>query len=164
MYDLGLKEAEENGVYESTVFLKKPGTYDVSFFIPEIESAQCFELEVAKNPDSDHRENIEPVFSAVDNGGPYRSGEKSRIRLALRDKATDTPLSDITDLRVMSFRPGGHWQQRAAAVPAGEGLYEAAFTYPESGRYYVLIESPSLGVALGDLGHAVTNVGNAETK
>ena len=52
---------------------------------------------------------------------------------------------------MLVFLAPGIWQQREAAKPVGDGVYEMSFVPPQPGVYYVFFQSPSLGIRFNQL-------------
>ena len=50
------------------------------------------------------------------------------------------------DVEVLLYTAASHEQQRAAAKPQGDGVYEAALTPPRAGTYHLAIASPSVNL------------------
>lgn len=160
LYDRTLMEGESPGNYETYSSLEKPGIYDVPFFLGSPQKAECFELVVAPNPALEQGASIEPVVSWLFSNQIFPAGEKARLRFKIHDAEKNVALSDIRDIEVMSALKGAHWQHRASARALGDGLYEAEFSFPKEGSYYILVEARSLGIAFGDLRHELAQVTN----
>jgi YVTN family beta-propeller protein len=143
--DNSLRETER-GIYTSTVRLPAPGKYDVVFLLDSPRLINCFELSVAENPalptKPDTSVKIEPlVKQALAN-----VGERFTIRFKVLDAKSGSPKLNLQDITVLVFLAPGIWQQREAARPAADGVYEMSFVPPQPGVYYIFFQSPSLGL------------------
>lgn len=156
--DRSLQEVEP-GVYETAVSLRRPGEYDLAFFLDAPRMVHCFDFRVAENPEieADRAREREPV--AVD----YRLddvnvtvGEEVAVRFELRDAVTKEPRPGLSDVEVLTFLAPGIWQKRHVATEVADGaegeagsggLYEVRFTPPRPGVYYVFVQSSSQGLA-----------------
>jgi len=70
-------------------------------------------------------------------------GADYKIRFRLTDAATRKPNSELKDVDVLVFLTPGIWQQRQRAKAIGDGVYEVSVNVPETGVYFVFVESPS---------------------
>ncbi|MFQ5462220.1 MAG: YncE family protein [Phycisphaerae bacterium] len=150
--DRSLQETEP-GVYSTTVRLSRSGTFDVAFLLDSPRIVHCFELQVDKQPGatepkSDLPVQIEPIIEQRQ----VAVGESVRVRYKVRDTDTGRLLTNIRDLSVLAFS-SNNWQQRVTAASISDGLYEATFTPPHSGVYYVFCQIPSMSVGYRTLPH-----------
>jgi len=150
--DRSLQETEP-GVYSTTVRLSRSGTFDVAFLLDSPRIIHCFELQVDEQPGateakSDLPVQIEPIIEQRQ----VAVGEPVRVRYKVRDTDTGRLLTDIRDLNVLAFS-SDNWQRRMTAAPLSDGLYEATFTPPHSGVYYVFCQIPSMSVGYRTLPH-----------
>jgi len=155
--DRSLREVEP-GVYETAVALRRPGDYDLAFFLDSPRMIHCFDFQVAENPEIEAQRTREREPVAV----AYRiddvqvtAGEEVVVRFELRDAVTQEPRPGLADVEVLTFLAPGIWQKRHVAAevadgPPGEGgsggLYEVRFTPPRPGVYYVFVQSRSQGL------------------
>jgi len=145
-------EEREPGVYETTVKLRRPGRYDLAFFLDAPQLTHCFPFEVEPDPEAQRAEAaarplaIEPLIEQRE----VPVAAETVLRFRLKDPKTQTPRSDLTDLRAMVMRVPGTWHARLPASAAGDGLYEARFTPPSAGIYYVFLESFAAGLEVRD--------------
>jgi YVTN family beta-propeller protein len=145
--DRSLQELEP-GVYETAVTLRRPGKYDLAFFLDAPRLVHCFELEVAENPElvaERKRENhpIDVLYKM--DGFDVTVGEEVAVRFELVDSVDHTPRGGRDDVEVLTFLAPGIWQKRHLAKPLEGDLYEIRFTPPRAGVYYVFVQSRSLG-------------------
>lgn len=140
--DRGLRESKP-GRYETTLPVSKPGTYDVVFFLDAPRVVACFAMNVAPELDKPKRPDIR--VTAVEPPRHLIPGETARLRFALVDAEKGVPRR-ATDVHALAFEAPGIWQQRGAATPLSDGTYAFEFIPPDSGMYYVWLESESLGL------------------
>jgi DNA-binding beta-propeller fold protein YncE len=142
--DRSLKEAEPS-VFSIRTRVPAAGTYDVAFFLNDPRVVHCFELTVAEDPNAPRKAvkravKIEPLLEPRE----IRAGEEVEFKFRLSDPGTKELYRGVRDVRALAFLAPGTWQKRIAAQPDGEGIYRVRLTVPESGIYYVFLESPSL--------------------
>jgi len=141
--DHGLREVQR-GQYVTSVPVNKPGRYDVVMFVDAPRVVACFELTVAGDTNKPQRRFTR--VTAVDPPKQLVVGAAARLRFALSDP-DERGLQPTTDVRALTIEAPGVWQQRADLKRLPDGNYEFEFVPPESGTYYVWIESESLGLA-----------------
>ena len=78
-------------------------------------------------------------------------GQSYTLRFKLIDSNTGEPKSNLNDLGVLVYLAPGIWQERAAAKPIGDGVYEISFVPPQPGVYYVHFRIPSLDVPFSQI-------------
>ncbi|WP_089937944.1 YncE family protein [Candidatus Entotheonella palauensis] len=134
------------GVYETAVELRSPGKYDIAFFLDSPRMAHCFTFVIDPNPTRDRPRDALPirVEPQLDNS-TVGVGTPVRLQFKLTDPQTHEPRLDLQDVHVLVFTPP-HWQQRAWAQHAGDGVYTVDVVLPASGFYTVALASPSLGL------------------
>jgi len=132
------------GVYETNVRLERAGPHRVAFLLDSPRVIECFDLSIQPNGQADeaHPVRIEPLVASR----VVPAGATVQLRFRLTDTITHQPRSGLRDVRVLAFLAPGIWQQRIAAEPAGDGLYEAEFAPPRAGVYYVYLASATLGI------------------
>ena len=137
------------GVYETTAKLRTSGVFTVAFVLDSPRIVHCFPLQVktaAPRPESGILSKVR--IEGLLKDPVIRVGEKVRVRFKLTDPATTQPKSKLADVSALIFLAPGIWQDRPAAKEVEQGLYEIEFRPPESGFYYVYLQSPSLGLTL----------------
>ena len=143
--DNSLRETAR-GVYSTTARLNNPGAYDVAFLLDSPRVINCFEINVAQNPNGpktiDTSYKIEPVTKA----GVARVGERFSVRFKVVDYKTGAAKTGLNDLTMLVFLAPGVWQERDLAKPLENGVYETSFIPPNEGVYYVFFQSLSLGL------------------
>ncbi len=80
-----------------------------------------------------------------------RVGENYKLRFKLIDTATLKAKSDLKDVRVLTLLSSGIWQKRDFARSVGDGVYELDIKVPQTGLYFVFVESRSQGVSFRQL-------------
>jgi YVTN family beta-propeller protein len=149
-------EEQSPGIYETTARLRRPGTYDVAFFLDSPRAIHCFEVEVAADPALEARRRerpleVHPEAEPADGAFQVPPGGELRLTLRATDPASGEPRSGLEDLEVMTMLASGTWHLRRPARELGEGRYEVTLPVPEEGIYYLYATSPSAGLALGDV-------------
>ena len=137
------------GVYQTTAKLHAAGAFTVAFVLDSPRIVHCFPLQVkaaSLRAESGilSRLKIEGLLKDP----VMRVGEKAQVRFRLTDPTTARPKSKLADLSALVFLAPGIWQDRPAAREVEPGVYEIEFRPPESGFYYVYLQSPSLGLTL----------------
>jgi hypothetical protein len=148
--DNGLREAA-NGEYTTTVRLNDAGHYDLAFLLDSPRVVNCFDFTVAENPASPKPATASIKIVPLMKETTLRVGERYNLRFKVVDAVSNQPKSNIDDLLVLVFLAPGIWQQREAAIPAADGVYEMSFVPPQPGVYYVFFQSPSLGIRFNQL-------------
>ena len=69
-----------------------------------------------------------------------------------------TPLTGLSDVRVLAFLAPGVWQQRSWAVEEADGVYQITFEPPRTGVYYLYVEVASLGFGLDNPQYVILRV------
>ncbi len=155
IHDRSLREASSSGRYETLIRLDEPGTYDVPFYLPSPRVATCFEITVQPGPGAPHVvRSGPPGFESLFADRHFAPGTPARLRFRLTRGDQPLALPREGAVAITTFRLDAHWSARAPARSLTEGIYEAVVTFPEAGRYHVLVEAPSAGIRLGDLRHA----------
>jgi hypothetical protein len=144
--DRRLREVEA-GVYRTVGRLPRAGLYDVVLYVESPRIVQCFEMRVAGDPADDKDMAASAAVADMALSGSARAGVPVALRFRLVNPETGTPLSDVRDARVMTFRIPGTNAARSAAKSLGDGAYQAEITAPVAGNYYVFIEAPSVALA-----------------
>ncbi|HEV2837598.1 MAG TPA: hypothetical protein VGW58_19905, partial [Pyrinomonadaceae bacterium] len=90
-------------------------------------------------------------------------GTDHKIRFRLTDTETKRPNSLLNDVGVLVFLSPGMWQERHVARSLGDGLYEISVNVPETGVYFVFIESPSQRVQYKELPYLMLQATAAPT-
>jgi len=153
IYDHSLVESTTSGEYSTSLHISDGGIYDIYFLLSNPLVTTCFEIEVKGKPGV-KQVKLRPLsFVNLIEEATLRPGILSKIRFRLKDKDSSKTISNIPDIRVLALNQLGSWQARQKAVSTGDGIYEVQFIFPIKGRYRLLIESPSLGIEFGLVGH-----------
>ena len=153
-------EERSPGSYETIATLRRPGLYDVAFFLDAPRTVHCFEVEVAPNPKlakqraSDKPVEVLPWFDdrALEIGERPRLdvGKKVALRFRLINPTTRESLTGLEDVRILTFKAPGVGQRRERARQVGDGVYQIDFVPGEAGTYYAFVECASLGLEYND--------------
>ena len=146
--DRSLRESAPS-VFSIRTKVPEAGTYDVAFFLNNPRVVHCFKLAVQPDPGAppktaERTVKIEPLLEKK----PIHAGDQVEVKFRLTDASTREPHRNLRDVRALAFLAPGTWQQRIPAQPDGEGIYRITVPVPESGVYYVFLESPSLKLKL----------------
>jgi DNA-binding beta-propeller fold protein YncE len=152
------------GVYSTTTKLPKSGIYDVAFLLDSPRITHCFEAEAKPNPDVRHEKPVALRVEYLNKEKQLRVGENYKLRFKLFDTATSKPKSDLNDVRVLTFLASATWQKRDFARPVGDGVYELDIKVPQTGLYFVFVESRSQGVDFRQLPHLTLHTDTATAK
>jgi YVTN family beta-propeller protein len=147
--DNGLREGA-SGDYATNVRLTEAGHYDVAFLLDSPRVVTCFQFTVAENPALPKPAMASIKIVQVEEAG-LRAGERYNLRFRVVDADSNQPKVNLKDLGVLVFLAPGIWQQREAAQPTRDGVYEMSFVPPQAGVYYVYFQSPSLGIQFNQL-------------
>jgi len=133
--DRSLTESEP-GVYETGIRLRRPGNYELAFFLDTPQIVQCFPLQVAANPEKANR-GPKIVVQPLDRVGVVSEGEPVTLSFRVADRSTDEGIEGLTDFQVLTVLAPGRWHDRQPAEEVGDGVYRLTFTPPMPGAYYV---------------------------
>jgi hypothetical protein len=150
--DRSLREVTA-GVYSVTTKLPKSGIYDVAFLLDSPRITHCFSAEAKPNPDVEHEKKVALRIEYLNKDNKLPVAENYKLRFKLVDTTTSKAKSDINDVRVLTMLASGVWQKRDFARSIGDGVYELDINVPQTGLYFVFIESRSQGVSFRQLPH-----------
>jgi YVTN family beta-propeller protein len=148
--DRSLREVT-SGVYTTTTKLPKSGVYDVAFLLDSPRITHCFSAEAKPNPDVPREKQVAIKIEYLNKDNQVRLGENYKLRFKVVDTATLKAKSDLKDVRVLTMLTSGVWQKRDFARSVGDGIYELDIKVPQSGSYFVFVESRSQGVSFRQL-------------
>ena len=148
--DRSLREVT-SGVYSTTTKLPKRGVYDVAFLLDSPRITHCFEAEAKPNPDVRAEKPVAFRVEYLNKDKQLRVGEDYKLRFKLVETATSKAMSDLKDVRVLTFLSSATWQKREFARSVGDGVYELDIKVPQTGVYFVFVESRSQGVSFRQL-------------
>ncbi len=142
--DRSLRETSRPGIYETSVRLRRPGRYQIAFFLETPRIVHCFDAEVAPNAELERQRRaalpvqVEPLVESTQ----VATGETVRLRFRLTHPLTGNPQPGLGDVQVMAYT-SGNWHRRQRAKEIGEGVYEAEFVFSEPGAYRIAVECRS---------------------
>ena len=143
--DRSLRQRSEPGVYESAARLRRPGLYDVVFYLDAPRFVYCFTVPVEADPEwAAQQAGIPQVVVESTIEGTPSVGQNVRLVFRLTDPRTQTPWSDLPDVRLLVHDAANIWQQRYQATSLGEGIYALDFVPPQAGFFYVRLASDTL--------------------
>jgi len=142
--DRSLQEVEP-GVYETGVRLRRPGDYDLAFFLDTPRMVHCFPLRVEADPELQGKAGPRLAIRAVDAPTELVVGETTRLLYRAYDRASGEPFTGLADLQVLTVLAPGTWHQRRPAEEVDDGLYAYDFTPQRAGIYYVYTGAASQG-------------------
>ncbi|MCB1054007.1 MAG: cytochrome D1 [Acidobacteria bacterium] len=161
--DRSLRE-QDPGSYETTVQLRRPGSYDVAFYLDSPELVHCFQLEVAADPVREQERQaalpkvrIEPLIASRQ----ITVGQAVNVEFRLLSRLDQSTVEGVSDLSTLTFLGPGLWQSRQVAEDRGDGVYGFSFTPPRPGIYYVFVGSESLGIKLQESRYLLLNAREA---
>jgi YVTN family beta-propeller protein len=147
--DNGLRETKA-GLYSTTIRLDTPGYYDAVFLLDSPRAIHCFSFTVDENPALPKTITAGLRVQQLSTDSPV-VGQSYTLRFKLIDGNTGEGKSNLNDLNVLVYLAPGIWQQRMAAKPAGNGVYEMSFIPPQPGVYYVHFRIPSMDVQFSQI-------------
>ena len=148
--DRSLREVT-SGVYSTTTKLPKSGAYDVAFLLDSPRVTHCFSAEAKPNPDVPRQKQVAIRIDYLNKDNRLRVGENYKLRFKVIDTTTLKAKSDLKDVRVLTMLSSGIWQKRDFALSVGDGIYELDVKVPQTGVYFLFVESRSQGVAFRQL-------------
>jgi YVTN family beta-propeller protein len=138
------------GSYETAARLRRPGRYDLAFFLDSPRVVHCFPLTVEEDPELAEGRRpklaVEPVAVPVE----VVVGQPVELAFRLTDPRTGQPLVGLDDVAVLAVLAPGVWHERGLAADAGDGVYRLRLTPPEEGVYYLYLASPSREVSFNE--------------
>jgi hypothetical protein len=158
--DRSLRETTA-GVYTTTTKLPKSGVYDVAFLLDSPRITHCFSAEAKANPDVPREKQVAIRVEYLNRDKELRVAENYKLRFRVVDSATSKVKSDLKDLRVLTLLASGVWQKRDFARPVGDGVYELDIQVPQTGLYFVFVESRSQGVSFRQLPYLTLQTASA---
>lgn len=153
IYDHSLIESSTPGSYSTSLQVTDGGIYDVYFLLSTPLVTTCFELNIEGKPGVQQAKLRQLSFDSLVEEATLQSGVLTKIRFRLKDKDTSKTLSDVSDLQILAMNKIGSWQARQKVISMGDGVYQVQFIFPKKGSYRLMIESRSLGIEFGRVGH-----------
>jgi len=144
--DRSLTEAKP-GVYQTGIRLRRPGSYELAFFVDTPRIVHCFPLQVAVNPEKAAARRprllVQPLIPSP---APSKATEApataaiagAPLELTFRalDPSTGAGVEGLADFEILTVLAPGRWHHRETAEDLGEGFYRMTFTPPLPGVYY----------------------------
>ena len=147
--DNGLRETQR-GLYSTTIRLDTPGYYDAVFLLDSPRAIHCFSFAVDENPSLPKPISAGLKVQQLSTDIPV-VGQSYTLRFKLIDGNTGEGKPNLNDLGVLVYLAPGIWQERKAAMPVGNGVYEMSFIPPQPGVYYVHFRIPSMDVPFSQI-------------
>lgn len=149
--DRSLGERREPGLYETAAKMRRPGQYEVAFFLDTPRIAHCFPVVVEPDPERERQRlaALPARVRALEPPSTMDAGEPVLFRFQINDPRTGAPIDGLDDVQLMAFSPN-NWNQRWIATGQGNGVYEAAIELPAAGSYTVAVACPSRNVSFNE--------------
>src|ERR1044072_6366697 len=147
--DNGLRETN-SGTYSTTIRLDTPGFYAAVFLLDSPRAIHCFSFAVDANPALPKPIAAGLKVQQLSTDSPV-VGQSYKLRFKLIDGNTGEGKPNLNDLNVLVYLTPAIWQQRMAAMPVGNGVYEMSFIPPQPGVYYVHFRIPSMDVPFSQI-------------
>ena len=148
--DRSLRETT-SGVYTTTTRLPKSGIYDVAFLLDSPRITHCFNAEAKPNPDVPREKQVAIRLEYLNKDNQLPVAENYKLRFKIVDNTTLKAKGDLKDVRVLTLLSSGAWQKRDFARAVGDGVYELDIKVPQTGVYFIFVESRSQGVTFRQL-------------
>jgi len=142
--DRSLTEAKP-GVYQTGIRLRRPGSYELAFFVDTPRIVHCFPLDVAVNPAKEAARRPKILVQPLDVITSATVGQPLELSFRVIDPATGEGVEGLRDFEVLTVLAPGRWHHREAAEDLGDGLYRLTFTPPQPGIYYAYAGTRSRG-------------------
>jgi YVTN family beta-propeller protein len=149
--DHSLRERGGPGVYESVVRLRKPGDYDIVFFLNSPRLVHCFRASVKPN-EALEAKRLDGRIKVEHIGEKRRVGMRrpAELRFRLTDQQSKAPVSALSDVEALSTLMPGIWHKRHVLSPEDDGVYVLTFTPPRPGFYYIYLQCLSHGLGFNN--------------
>lgn len=145
--DRSLRETSP-GVFEAPVTVEKAGNYDVAVMLDQPRIVHCFTAKLSGNVEKTAK-NVVPKLKLelLPLPATVTAGVATTIRFRLQNAQTGLLQTGVRDARLLAFEPPGLWQQRFWLTEESEGVYQTIVTFPHTGRFNLLVEALSKGLA-----------------
>ncbi|MEZ4295053.1 MAG: hypothetical protein R3B70_08740 [Polyangiaceae bacterium] len=130
------------GVYETTARLGPPGKTDVAFVLDSPRTSHCFAFEVSPKtaaPAGPAAGLVVPELAIP--GQTLTAGQKSSVRVQLRDPETGALRPHRAGAEVLVYLSPGIWQARIRAEARDDGSLAVEFPPPSPGVYSIVLTS-----------------------
>ena len=142
--DRSLTEAAP-GVYQTGIRLRRPGSYELAFFVDTPRIVHCFPLTVAVNPAKEAARRPEILVQPLGQPQGATVGDEVAVSFRVLDTATGQGVEGLKDFEVLTVLAPGRWHHREVAEEVGGGVYRLTFTPPLPGIYYAYAGTRSRG-------------------
>ena len=145
--DRGFRETAP-GIYEARATIRSSGVYEIVLALDSPDIVVCQQASVSEGSARDDAGRAPAITAALTQPTDGEAGAARRQDLAWRlvDSASGTPVTGVTDLRVLAYSPSGAWQKRALARETASGVYSATVQFPGDGRFGLTVSSVSRGL------------------
>jgi len=134
--DRSLQEIEP-GVYETGIRLRRPGRYELAFYLDTPSIVHCFPLDVAADPELAAKRRPKVAVRPLTRPRTLTVGEPVDLRFRVTDSAEGDGVAGLEGFQVLTVLAPGRWHRREPAVDEGDGVYRLTFTPQQRGVYYV---------------------------
>ena len=148
--DRRLRETEP-GVYTGHLRLPASGTYDVAFRMNAPPVYHCFAITAEADPVLAAQAAKPYSLEFLQEDRDFTAGDTARVHLHLFNPVTGKPISDLTDLEILTFLVPGALRVERVAKPLGDGIYDVSVELPRPGVYYLHVASRTLHARFNDL-------------
>ncbi|MEO1088195.1 MAG: hypothetical protein AAFY88_28520, partial [Acidobacteriota bacterium] len=162
--DRSLREVEP-GTYQTAVNLRRPGQYNLTFFLDSPRVVECVPLTIAANPDfaeerAAQRHRVRPL---TPKGTSVTVGDDIELAFNISSRDDGAENSGLRDVTVMVMATGQNWHRRLPAEESAPGVYGVRIAPPKAGLYYVFVGAPSLGLGLNQSPYTIFTAEPAAT-
>jgi YVTN family beta-propeller protein len=149
--DRSLRERSAAGVYETSVRLRKPGAYDVVFFLDSPRIVHCFTATVNPNPALEEKRRSGRIkITHLTQAQRVAVRENVALRFRLTDQQTNDRISGLSDVEVLTNLMPGTWHKRHVAKALDDGTYALDFVPLRTGVYYIYLQCLSRGLGFNN--------------
>jgi len=134
--DRSLQEIEP-GVYQTGIRLRRPGHYELAFFLDTPRIVHCFPLDVAADPELAEQRRQKVAVQPLTRPRTLTVGESIDLRFQVTDTDDGSGLAGLQGFQVLTVLAPGRWHDRNEATDEGDGVYSLTFTPQQKGVYYV---------------------------
>lgn len=139
------------GSFSTQARLPHGGVYDVEVFVDAPRVVSCFEVSVAVDEARERERTFGRIaVQYLDRPASFPVARASSLRFRLFDARTREERRGVTDVGALIVQSPGGWRDRQFAIPREDGSYELTINPPDSGVYFVYLESPSLKLPLAN--------------
>ncbi len=149
------------GTYETSAVLPFAGVYDVPLVIGLNDATVCVMASAGPAPDTGALVADHDLTVTAELPEAMSARAEQRFVFSVADK-DGAPVAGLGDLRLMAFTPSGGWAARRWATDLGAGRYEAAWVFPDAGRYGISFEARSRHLGFADLRPVYFKIGRAD--